>query len=126
MTAQTYTGAVNGGTQLTPVNGETAHDIWLIITPLSGGQYAVTLTAQGLQHNGEYLIEGVTKTTPTAIVPIAVTSADSQFAADSNGSGVYWHVLTSDPQATYGQVMLIYMPNMQMQGSQLVANAALG
>jgi hypothetical protein len=111
---------------LIPVDGATAHDIWLIITPLPNGQFAVVLSAQGLQQNGAYLIEGMTRTTPIATVPIATTQTDSEFVADANGNGIYWHVLPGDPQVTYLQVLLIYLPNTQMQGSQLVANAYLG
>lgn len=122
----TPTSAVTGGIPLVPVNGATEHDIWLIITPLSPGQFAVVLIGQGLQQNGVYLIEGVTRATPTATVPIATTLADSEFTPDTHGEGMYWHVLPSDPQATYTQVLLIHLPNMQMQGSQLVANASLG
>jgi hypothetical protein len=99
--------------------------MWLVITPLPNGQFAVVLSAQGLQQNGGYLIEGVTRATPTIIVPIATTATDSEFIADANGNGLYWHMQTSDPQVTYEQVLLIYLPNMQMQGSQLIASAYL-
>lgn len=122
----TYSTSMTGEIPLAPVNGEMAHDIWLIITPLPEGQFAVTLSAQGLQQNGGYLIEGVTRATPTATVPIATTAADSEFVAEVHGNGIYWHVLTSDPRVTYGEVLLIYLPNMQIQGSKLVASAYLG
>jgi hypothetical protein len=111
---------------MVPVNGTMAHDILLIITSLPGGQFAVTLIAQGLQHNGGYLIEGVTKATPTATVPIAMAPADSEFVADAQGNGIYWHVFTSDPHATYQRVLLIYLPSMQIQESELVASANIG
>lgn len=126
-TVQSYpTSVMTGGIPLIPVTGVMAHDIWLIITPLPGGQFAIVLNAQGLQQNGDYLIEGVTRATPSATVPIATTPADSELVADVQGNGVYWHVLASDPQVTYGQVMLIYLPNNQIQGSQLIASASLG
>ena len=105
------------------VGGTTAHDVFLIITSLPGGQFSVTLVAQGLQPNGGYLIDGVTKATPTATVPIATNLADSEFLADAQGNGIYWHVFTSRPQSMYERVLLIYLPNMQMQESQLVASA---
>ena len=126
-TVQSYpTNVMTGGIPLVPVTGAMAHDLWLIISPLPGGQFAIALSAQGLQQNGGYLIEGVTRAMPSATVPIATTPADSELVADAQGNGIYWHVLASDPQVTYGQILLLSFPNMQMQGSQLVATASLG
>jgi hypothetical protein len=118
-------GVATGGIQMTPVTGVTAHDIWLLVVPLQDGEFAVILNGQGLQQNGSYLIEGVTRTQMTP-EPLTVNMADSEFVADANGSGVYWHVLSSDPRLTYGQILLLSLPQMQILGSQLVASAYLG
>jgi len=117
--------SVTGAIPLSPASGAMAHDIWLVVEPLQGGQYAVVLSAQGLQQSGSYLIEGVTRGTSISSVPLATTAVDSEFASDTHGNGIYWHVLASDPRAIYGEILLLYLPNMQMPGSQLVASAYL-
>lgn len=117
---------MGGALQLVPVSGALAHDIWLVIEPLQGGQFAVILSAHGLQQGGTYLIEGVTQGAQMNAVPFAAATIDSEFVADMNGNGIYWHVLGSDPKLTFGQVLLLYLPNMQIQGSQLVASAYVG
>ena len=112
--------------KLTPASGPMPpHDIWLVIAPLGGGDFAVALSAQGLEQNGSYLIEGVLKGGQMNHVPIAGTAADSEFEPDMHGNGTYWHVLMSDPRGMYEQVILLYLPNMQMQGAQQVASANL-
>jgi len=120
------TSVLTGAIQLTPAGGVTAHDIWLVIAPLQEGKFAVILSAQGLQQNGSYLIEGLSRGAPAAFVPLATTAADSEFVSDGRGNGVYWHVLANDPRVTYAQVLLLYLPNMKLEGSQLVASALLG
>jgi hypothetical protein len=102
------------------------HDVWLVIAPLQGGRFAVILSAQGLEQNGSYLLEGVTRGAQMNTVPLAPTAADSEFVPDRHGNGLYWHVLVSDPRVTYEQVLLLYLPNMQMQGAMQVASANLG
>lgn len=116
--------SLTGATTMTPAIGAMVHDIWLIVVPLQGGEFAFVLNGQGLQQNGSYLIEGVTKTQMT-LEPITISAADAEFVADANGNGVYWHVLSSDSRLTYGQILLLYLPNRQMQDSQLVASANL-
>lgn len=116
---------IMGAIQMTPATGVTAHDIWLVVVPLQGGQFTVILNGQGLQQNGSYLIEGVTRTQMTS-EPLTMGMPDSEFIADANGNGVYWHMLSGDPRLTYGQLLLLYLPNIQMQGSRLIASAYLG
>lgn len=101
------------------------HDIWLVIAPLGGGDFAVIFSAQGLEGNGSYLIEGVERGGQMNHVPIAGTVGDSEFGADMHGNGLYWHVVMSDPRVTYEQIILLYLPNMQMQNAQQVASANL-
>lgn len=102
------------------------HDVWFIVAPTGGEDFAIVLSAQGLEQNGSYLIEGVTRGGSMNTVPIAGSAADSEFVPDMHGNGVYWHVLMSDPRVTYEQVVLLYLPNMQMPAAQQVASAQLG
>jgi hypothetical protein len=114
-------------TQLTPATGMMPpHDVWFVVAPVGNGDYAVILSAQGLEQNGTYLIEGVTRGGQMSTVPIAGTAADSEFAPDIHGNGLYWHVLMNNPYTTYEQVVLLYLPNMQMQNAEQVASGNLG
>lgn len=110
---------------LTPTGGTTVHDVWLTITPLQGGEYSLVLGAQGLQPSGTYMIEGITIGARMSIVPLSLAAADSEFAADNQGNGMYSHVFTIDPRIAYTSVLLLYLPNNQMEGSVLVASATL-
>jgi hypothetical protein len=119
---QSMTAAV----QLTPASGPMPpHDAWLVIAPLGGGDFAVILSAQGLEQNGSYLIEGVTRGAQMNHVPITGIASDSEFEPDMHGNGLYWHVLMNDPRVAYEQITLLYLPNMQMEAAQQVASANL-
>jgi hypothetical protein len=111
--------------QLTPLSGPMPpHDVWFIIAPLGSGDCAIVLSAQGLEENGTYLLEGVTRGGQMNNIPIAGNPADSEFVPDMHGEGLYWHTLMSDPRVTYEQVILLYLPGMEMQNAQ-VARANL-
>jgi hypothetical protein len=101
------------------------HDVWFIIAPLQGDKYVVVLHASGLEANGSYLVEAVTRGGQMSTVPIAGTAADSEFLPDNQGNGVYWHVFNSDPRTQFEQVQLLYLPGMQMQSAMQVASANL-
>ena len=101
------------------------HDVWLIITPLQGGKYVVVLHAAGLETNGSYLVEGVTKGAQMNTVPISNTTTDSEFVPDNHGNGVYWHVFDIDPRTQFESLELLYLPSMQMQGAMQVASGTL-
>jgi hypothetical protein len=125
MHQQIQSGAV--AVQLTPASGPMPpHDVWFIVAPLGSGDYAIVLSAQGLEGNGTYLIEGVTRAGQMNNVPVAGNAADSEFVPDMHGNGLYWHVLMSDPRATYEQVILLYLPGMEVQNAQQVASGNLG
>jgi len=111
---------------LTPTGGTTVYDVWLTITPLQGGEFTVVLTAQGLQPGSTYMIEGITLGTHMSIVPLTPAAADSEFAADNQGNGIYSHIFAIDPITAYTGVLLLYLPNNQIEGSVLVASATLG
>ena len=113
--------------QLTPASGPMPpHDVWFIVAPLGSGDYATVLSAEGLEGNGTYLIDGVTRGGQMNNVPIAGNAADSEFVPDMHGNGLYWHALMSDPRLTYEQVILLYLPGMEMQNAQPVASGNLG
>lgn len=113
--------------QLTPASGSMPpHDVWFVVASTGGGDFAIVLSAQGLEQNGSYLIEGITRGGSMNAVPIAGNSADSEFVPDMHGNGLYWHVLMSDPRVTFEQVQLLYLPNMEMSAAQQAASANLG
>jgi hypothetical protein len=113
--------------QMNPASGPMPpHDVWFVIVPLQGGKFAVVVSAQGLEGNGSYLVEAVTKGGQMKTVPIASTAADSKFLPDSHGNGVYWHVLDQDPRSQFEEVILLYLPNMDMQSAIQVASVNLG
>jgi hypothetical protein len=101
------------------------HDVWLVISPLQGDKYVVVLHASGLEANGSYLVEAVTRGDQMNTVPIADNAANSEFLPDSQGNGVYWHVFNSDPRTQFEQVQLLYLPRMQMQSAMQVASVNL-
>jgi len=105
--------------------GQMAHDVWLLIAPLQNGKYALAIRAQGLEQNGAYIVEVVTKAGQMQTVPIAASAADSEFLPDQHGNGLYWVVLDSDPRVTFERVLLLFLPDMQMQNAVLVATADL-
>lgn len=106
-------------------SGQMAHDIWLLIAPLRDGKYVVVVRAEGLEQNGAYIVEGVTRTSQMQTVPVAATAMESEFLPDQQGKGFYWIVLDSDPRVTFEKVLLLFLPDMQMQNAVLVASADL-
>ncbi len=113
--------------QLTPASGPMPpHNVWFVIAPLGSGDYALILSAQGLETSGSYLIEGVTRTGQMNQVPISGNATSSEFTPNMHGDGVYWSVLMSDPRVTYDKIVLLYLPDMQMSNAQEVASATLG
>jgi len=111
---------------LTPTGGTSIHDVVLYVNPLEGGEFAVFLTAQGLQPGGTYLIEGFAGGTRTNVGPLSSNLADSGFTADSQGNGVYSHVFAVDPRTAYSVILLLYLPNNQVEGAVLVATGSTG
>lgn len=105
--------------------GQMAHDLWLIIAPVEGGKYAISIRAEGLEAKGVYLVEGVTRTVMKA-VPVATTVPASEFVADEKGNGLYWLVLDKDPHATFEKILILFLPEMQMERAVTVASATLG
>jgi hypothetical protein len=110
---------------LTPIAGTTVHDVWMIITPLQGGEYGLVLSAQGLQPGGIYLIEGITGGAQVGTAPFGSTVASSEFSADSQGNGMYSYISATNPETAFTGVSLLYLPNNQVASSVLVATGTL-
>jgi len=131
MTTVTYSSYTTAGPSsavtitLTPVAGSLVHDVWMIITPLQGGEYGVVLSAQGLQPGGVYLIDGITATAPVSTAPFAPTTAASEFTADGQGNGIYSFISANSPQTSYTGVLLLYLPNGQVANSVVAATGSL-
>jgi len=109
---------------LNPVPGTTVHDVWIIITPLQGGEYGVVLSAQGLQPGGIYLLDGTTGGAQIG-TPFASTLAASEFSADSQGNAIFSYISATNPRTAYSGVSLLYLPNDQITASVLVATGTL-
>jgi hypothetical protein len=130
MTTVTYSSYVTPGTSfattitLTPVSGTAVHDVWMIITPLQGGEFAVVLSAQGLQPGGIYVIEGSSGGGQVG-TPFASSLAASEFSADGQGNGIYSYISATNPQTQYTSASLLYLPNDQITNSVLVATGTL-
>ncbi len=106
-------------------SGQMAHDLWLIIAPLKGGKYAVTIRGEGLdQKGGIYLVEGIQRA-DKKMVPLAPSMQGSEFAADEKFNGLYWVVLDKDPRATFEKLVLLFLPGMQMEKAILVASVVI-
>lgn len=128
-TVTTYvTSGVSSATtiSLTPVAGTSVHDVWMTITPLQGGEFSVTLSAQGLQAGGIYLLEGITGGAQVGTAPFASTIAASEFSADGQGNGMYSYIAVTNPQTQFTGASLLYLPNNQITNSVLVATGPIG
>ena len=111
--------------QLAPEEGQMAHDLWLLTAPLENGKYAIIIRAEGLEGTGVYLVEGVTRTAMRTI-PVAATLEQSEFFAQEDGTALYWTVLEQNPQTSFEKILILHLPDMQMEGAVLVATAAVG
>jgi hypothetical protein len=112
----------------TPEAGAMISDAWLVVAPAEMGEYVVVVHAEGLEPNGEYIVEGPLTTGSMQVVPVSThsmgmnTTAASEFTADSHGTGLFWIVLNSNPASTFEAVQLYYLPGMEMQNATLVAS----
>jgi hypothetical protein len=113
--------------QLQPKAGQMIHSGWVIIASVGGGDYVVSLHADGLEppSSGGYIVEGVQRTTAMNAVPIGANETASEFDAGTNGAGGYWTVLMGSPSTTYESIDLVYLPGMNMAQAVVVAAAPL-
>lgn len=112
----------------TPKAGAMISNAWLIVASVGMGEYAVVVHAEGLEANGDYIVEGPLTTGKMQTVPISTesmgmnTTAASEFTADSHGTGLYWIVLNSNPTQAFEAIQLYFLPGMSMQNATLVAS----
>lgn len=111
--------------RLNAEKGQMAHDVWLLVAPVAQGKYAVALRAEGLESKGAYIVDGVTRTEPMQTLPIAGKIPESEFIADENGNGLYWLLLDKDPRVAFEKIIILYLPNMQMDKAVVTATAIL-
>ncbi len=112
----------------TPAKGQMFGGGWLIVAPLGNGSYAISIHATGLEpaSMGAYIVEGAQNSGQMAKVPIAGNNAtQSEFTADSLGSGQFFAVLHQKPSSAYESVSIVFLPGMQMQNAVVVATASL-
>ena len=114
-----------------PKSGAMISNAWLIIAPLGMNEYAMTVHAEGLEANNTYIVEGNESSGSMGMVPVSTKSmsmnmtSESEFQADSNGTGIYWVVLNTDPCNAFESIDLVYLPGMSMQNATIVATATL-
>jgi hypothetical protein len=56
------------------------------------------LSAQGLEADRKYFLEGIMKGGEMNTLPIDGSAANSKFIRDMHGNGLYWYMLISDPR----------------------------
>lgn len=112
--------------QFTAAKGGMIMNAWLLVVPLGMDAYALSFHAEGLEPNGTYILEGSLITGSMQMVPISEsmnTTAASEFQSDSNGTGLYWIQLSSNPVNTFENIQLYVVPEMLIQNATLVATA---
>lgn len=134
-TGMMTTNANSNGTcacEFVPQSGAMISNAWLVTAPLRMGGYAVAIHAEGLEPNGTYLVEGSLLSGSMQIVPISNASmtmnhgeSDSEFQADSNGTGQFWIELGTNPTTSFEAINLDFLPGMSMQNATLVATVNL-
>ncbi len=112
----------------TPQPGAMINNAWLIVASLGNGEYAVVVHAEGLEPNGSYMVSGPVTSGAMQTVPISTesilmnTTAASEFTANSQGTGLFWIVVNSNPTQTFMGIGLCYLPGMSMQNATRVAS----
>ena len=110
------------------VNGSMISNAWLVTAPLGMHEYAVSIKAEGLEPNGDYIVEGMLSSGSMQTVPISTQSmtmnstSASEFQSDANGTGFYWIALASNPAIAFEQINLVYLPGMSMQNATTIAS----
>lgn len=116
------------GLALQAQQGQMFHQGWVFVSSIGGGDYAISVHAEGLESSpgSDYIIEGVTRGSTMQMVPISGNATTSEFEASSNGVGSYWTVIMQNPSSSYEAIDLVYLPGMSMSNATLVASAQLG
>lgn len=107
--------------------GAMIHSGWIFISWIGGGDYAVSIHAEGLEppSMGAYIVEGVTRQSMN-MVPLSGNATSSEFEAGTDGMGNYWTTLMQYPSSTYKAVDLVFLPGMDMTHATVVATVQLG
>ena len=114
---------------LSPQSGAMVDNAWLLVVPLGMQEYAVSVHAEGLETNGTYILEGTLTGGSMQSVPISTQSmamnetGASEFQSNSNGTGLYWIILSSNPLTTFENVQLYFITEGMMQNASLIATA---
>jgi hypothetical protein len=116
------------GLALQPQPGQMFHSGWVFISSIGGGDYAISLHAEGLEQSsaGDYIVEGVTRGATMQTVPISGNATGSEFDADANGVGAYWTVTMQSPATGFESIELVYLPGMEMSQATVVASVPIG
>ena len=116
------------GSALQAQPGQMFHSGWVFISSLGGGDYAVSIHAEGLEgpQAGNYIVEGVTRGATMQMVPISGNATASEFDASASGVGNYWTVLMQNPSSSFESIDPVYLPGMSMTNAALVASVQLG
>ena len=111
--------------QLQTKSGQMIHSGWVVIASVGGGDYAVSLHADGLEppSGGGYIVEAVQSSGSMNTVPIGANATASEFDAGTDGSGNYWTVLMQNPSTSFESIELVYLPGMSMSQAVVVASA---
>jgi len=111
-----------------PQPGVMITSAWLIVASVGMDEYAVVVHAEGLEPNGDYIVEGPLTTGTMQTVPISSqsmemnTTSASEFTANSQGTGLFWILLNSNPSQTFEAIQLYYLPGMSMHNATLIAS----
>ena len=111
-----------------PVQGQMFTRGWAVIAPVGGGDYLVSIHAEGLEapSMGDYTVEASQNTGNIAMVPIGGTNATlSEFEASSSGVGQFSIVLMENPSSQFESISIVYLPGMEMTNATVVATADL-
>ena len=113
--------------QLQPQSGQMIHSGYVVIADVGGGDYIVTLHADGLEppSSGGYIVEGVQRAGSMNTTPIGASANASEFDAGADGSGTYWTVLMQNPNTSFDAIDLVYLPGMSMAQAAVVASVQL-
>ena len=112
---------------LQPRSGQMIGSGYVIIAAVGGGDYVVSLHADGLEppSSGSYIVEGAHRTTSMNVIPVGANATASEFEAGPNGVGSYWTLLMQNPNAAFESIELVYLPGMSMTQATVVATAQL-
>jgi hypothetical protein len=123
--------STNEAEMFSPSSGAMISNAWLLTAELGMNEYALSIHAEGLEHGGDYIVEGTLASSTMATVPVSSESSTmnstsaSEFTADMNGTATYWIILNQSPSTAFESIQVLYLPNMSMQNATTVATVSL-